>query len=628
MKKIRECMPKTGLAGLMGLMGMVAAGGIADAQVETPAQAEKAAPTVGEVGIAPRIQPDAKSGEVVAMHKALLDKVSPVSSAMLLSPPPSEWLQWRRTYNDHGFSPLEEISRDNVGKLQTAWSWSIAPSTTEDTPLEHDGILYVYGAADHLQALDATTGDLLWEYRRPPTRTAGRQDSVHRNIALYENMVIFGTDDKHEVALNAKSGAVVWDHEFADGANWRMTAGPLVVKDKLIQGTAGCVAGGCPLIGMDANTGKELWRFYTVAHSDQPGGNTWNGLPDDQRFGASLWTTGSYDPDLGLVYFSTGNSYHWQELVKGGPDKNKRGTNRDGLYEDSTLALDPDTGKLKWYFQHLPQDYWDLDFAFEQTIATLQVNGKPLKVVCSTGKMVWTDCVDAATGKFVLSQDEGLQNIVKSYDPKTGRKTYNEEAIPDLTGHRRNLQCSAGYGDKNWPAGSFDAATGIDYSSLGEVCGESAPIMFGPNTHAYTSNEEIRIARYQPGSDGNIGRLDAVDWAAKKVIWSVRQRGVITSAVVATKGGVLFAGDIDRWFRAYDSSNGKVLWKTRLNDVVNAYPITYAVNGHQYVAVVTGCCGNGRVNNMLQLTPEIQLPHPSSSVVWVFALPDTIMEKQ
>jgi alcohol dehydrogenase (cytochrome c) len=312
--------------------------------------------------------------------------------------------------------------------------------------------------------------------------------------------------------------------------------------------------------------------------------------------------------------------------MKGGPDKNKKGTNRDGLYVDSTVALDPDTGKLKWYFQHLPQDYWDLDFAFEQTIATMQINGKPRKLVCSTGKMVWTDCVDAATGKFVFSHDEGLQNIVKTYDHETGRKTYNDQAIPDLTGQRRDLQCSAGYGDKNWPAGSYDSASGLDYTSLGEVCGESAPIMFGPKTRAYTSNEEIRIARYQPGSDGNIGRLDAVDWASNKIVWSVRQRAVITSAVVATGGGVLFAGDMDRWFRAYDMSNGKVLWKTRLNDVVNAYPITYSAKGHQYVAVVTGCCGNGRVNNMNQLTPEIQLARPSGSVVWVFALPAALSQ--
>jgi alcohol dehydrogenase (cytochrome c) len=392
----------------------------------------------------------------------------------------------------------------------------------------------------------------------------------------------------------------------------------------VIQAMVGCAAGGCPVVALDANTGNELWRFYTVAKSDQPGGNSWNGLPDDQRFGGSVWTTPSYDPELNLIYVATGNTYHWQELMKGGPGKNKPGTNRDGLYVDSTLALNADTGKLKWYYQHLPQDYWDLDFAFEQTIATIDVKGKPVKAVCSTGKMVWTDCVDAATGKFLLSHDAGLQNIVKSFDPKTGRKIYFDQAIPDLSGQRRDLQCSAGYGDKNWPAGSYDGATNIDYSSLTEVCGESAPTIFGPNTSAYVGGQETRMARYQPGTDGNIGRLDAVNWSTQKIIWSVRQRASLTSATVATAGGVIFAGDSDRWFKAFDQKDGKVLWQTRLNDVINTYPITYGVKGKQYVAVVAGCCGNGRLNNMHQLTPEIEAPHPGGSVLWVFALPDAI----
>ena len=158
--------------------------------------------------------------------------------------------------------------------------------------------------------------------------------------------------------------------------------------------------------------------------------------------------------------------------------------------------------------------------------------------------------------------------------------------------------------------------------SLVEVCGESAPTMFGANDKAYTAAQETRIARYQPGSDGNIGRLDAVNWATKKTLWSVRQRASIVSAVVATAGGVVFAGDADRWFRAYDQADGKVLWKARLNDVVNAFPVTYSVKGKQYVAVVTGCCGNGRLNNMHQLTPEIQAPRGNASALWVFELPE------
>ncbi len=613
------------LATTAALTGILAAS-MASAQEEaSPPQAAR--PAVGPVGIAPRIEMDAKAKEIIQQRAALAASVSPVTDAVLLNPAEGDWLHWRRTYDVHGFSPLKQINRSNVKTLTSAWTWSLPINTTQATPLVHDGIIYVASAADHVQALDGTNGELLWEYSRPqPVPVPGArapQPSVHRSFAIYDNKIIFGSDDRHEVALDIKTGKVIWDHLLGDEKIGRLTAGPLVVKGKVIQGTSGCAAGGCPVIALDANTGTEVWRFYTVAKTGEPGGDTWNGLPDDQRFGASIWTTPSYDPELNLIYVATGNTYHWQELMKGNLDPAKRrGTTRDGLYVDSTIALDADTGKVKWHYQHLPQDYWDLDFAFEQTIATMNINGKPLKVVCSTGKMVWTDCVEAATGKFVLSHDAGLQNIVKTYDKKTGRKTYNEATIPDLTGQRRNLQCSAGYGDKNWPAGSYDASSGIDYTSLVEVCGESAPTMFGPNQAAYTQGEETRMARYQPGTDGNIGRLDAVNWATGKTLWSVRQRVSITSATVATAGGLIFAGDADRWFRAYDQTDGKVLWKTRLNDVINTYPITYTAKGKQYVAVIPGCCGNGRLNNMHQLTPEVQAPRPGGSVLWVFALPD------
>lgn len=600
---------------------VVAFSGAVTTNIAAIAQVQRL-PGVAPVGIAPRIQPDEKSRQIIQERAALAANVSPVTQAMLLNPPASDWLHWRRTYDVHGFSPLREITRDNAETLSSVWAWSLPPATTQVTPLVHDGVLYINTTRGRVQALDASNGELLWEYSRdlPATETA-RRVSIHRSFAIYGDKLFFGTDDKHEIALDVKTGKIVWDHAFVDANSWNISAGPIVVNGKIIQGTFDCDAGGCPVIAMDAETGKELWRFYTVARSGQPGGDSWNGLPDDQRFGASVWTTPSYDPELNLIYIATGNTYHWQELMKGGPDKNKPGTSRDGLYIDSTIALNPDTGKMKWYYQHLPQDYWDLDFAFEQTIATMSINGKQRKLVCSTGKMVWTDCVDAATGQFVFSHDAGLQNIIKLHDPKTGRKTYNEEAIPDLTGKRRNLQCSAGYGAKNWPAGSYDASSGINYSSLVEVCGESTPTMFGPNTSAYTSGEETRMARYQPGTDGNVGRLDAVNWSTGKTIWSVRQRASISSATVATAGGLVFAGDADRWFRAYDQADGHVIWQTRLNDVVNSFPITYSVKGKQYVAVVTGCCGNGRITNMHQLTPEIATPSPSGSTLWVFALP-------
>ena len=587
------------------------------ALAQAPAQPPKAAE------IAPPIQPDARTGEILAARKALLAKITPVTDEMLKNPPPGEWLQWRRTYDEHGFSPLDQINKQTVGAMRPAWTWSLPAGTSENTPLVHDGVLFVFGTGDRVQALDATNGDLLWEYgRQLPTGTSvNGQNGIKRNFAIYGDKLYLSTTDSHIVTLDVKTGKEVWDHAFPDADKFRITSGPLLVKGKIIQGVASCPAGGCYIIGMDANDGKELWRFNTVAQPGQPGANSWNNLPLDQRWGGSVWTTGSYDPDLNLVYYGTGNTYAWQQLTYGAPGPKPKGTNADGLYIDSTVALNPDTGKLAWHYQHLPQDYWDLDFAFEQQIATLPFKGKNRRVVMTTGKMVITDVVDAATGQWLFSLDQGLQNIVKSIDPKTGKKTYNPEAIPDLTRQRRNLQCSAGYGAKNWPSNSYDASTGLLYITIAEVCGESLPKAWKPGDPYTGGGMETRIARYQPGSDGNIGRVDAVDLKTQKTVWSKRQRAPVTSAALATAGGLIFAGDSDRYFKAYDSATGDVLWQTRLNDAVNSYPISYSVNGKQYVAIVAGF-GGPRIGNLHQLTTEVQTPRGNSAALWVFEVPE------
>jgi alcohol dehydrogenase (cytochrome c) len=571
--------------------------------------------------VPPPIQPDARTGQILAERAALLDKVSPVTDAMLLNPPPGEWLQWRRTYDSQGFSPLNQINKGNVASLRPAWTWSLPAGTSEVTPLVHDGVLFVAAMGERVQAFDAVKGDLLWEYVRQLPE--GDRPRLKRNFAIYGDKLYVPTSDNHIVALDVKTGKVVWDAEAA-AKEYDISAGPLLVKGKVIQGITTCSGiqpGGCFIQALDANTGAKLWRFNTLAHPGEPGDNTWNGLPLERRNGGAVWSTGSYDPNLGLVYFGVGNTYNWQELRKGAAPGNTRpGVTANGLYLNSTLALDPDTGQLKWYYQHLPEDMWDLDFAFERQLATLPIDGRDRRVVFTTGKMVWTDVLDAQTGKWLAYHDAGIQNIVKQVDPVTGKKTYNPEAIPDLTRVRANLQCSAGYGAKNWPANSFNPNSKILFISIAEVCGESRPRDYTSSTYN-GGGQETRIARYKPGSDGNIGRLDAVDMKTMKTVWSTRQRASVTSAVLSTAGGVVFAGDADRWFKAYDDATGKVLWQMRLNDAVNAFPITYAVNGKQYVAVVAGF-GGPRIGNLRQLTTEIQNPRGGgSAALWVFELP-------
>ena len=585
------------------------------------AQAQKAT-------IAPPLRPDTRTAEVLKQRADLLAKVTPVSDATLLDPPPGDWLQYRRTYDLAGFSPLTEIDRSNVAGLRPAWTWSLPAGTSEMTPLVHDGVMFVYGNVDHIQALEATTGELLWEYSRPtPTGVSANGSGViKRNFAIYGDRIIIATNDAHVVSLDVKTGKVIWDRAVAEAKDrYQLTSGPLIVKGKVIQGVTGCGAGqpgGCYIVALSAETGDLLWRFNTLARPGEPGGDSWNGLPVERRHGGSVWMTGSYDPALNLVFFGTGNTYNWQSLVKGAaPGNQAKNANKDGLYIDSTLALNPDTGKLVWSYQHLPTDSWDLDFPFEQQIVNVTVKGKPRKLVVTTGKMVITDGVDAATGKWVFSIDQGIQNIVQSIDPKTGKKTYDPLALPDLTGTRRNLQCPAGYGAKNWPSNAYNPNSKIVYITIAEVCGESLPREFKSDAEYTGGGQETRIARYQPGSDGNIGRIDAVNLETQKTVWSIRQRAPVTSAALATGGGLVFAGDSDRWFRAYDDSTGKVAWRMRLNDAINSYPISYSVNGKQYVAVAAGF-GGARIGNLHQLTTEIQTPRGGSAVMWVFELPE------
>ena len=585
----------------------------------TPALAQGAPELPRLVGVP--IKPDAKTAVILKQREDLLGKMSPVTDAMLANPPPGEWLQWLRTYDLHGFSPLDQINKENVASLRPAWTWSLPQGTSEGTPLVHDGILFIYGAGDRMQALDAVTGDLLWEFTRPPRAGAPANPQVLRNFSIYGDKVYLSAPDGHLIALEAKTGKMLWDKEIV-GAGYRISAGPVAIKGKLIQGITSCGGlqpGGCFVLGLDANDGKELWRFNTLARPGEPGGNSWNGLPVEQRNGGSVWTTPAYDSETDTLYIGTGNTYNWQALAKGAPTK-PRGATKEGLHLNSTIALDPNTGKMKWAYPHFPEEPWDLDWAFERQLITLPVQGRDRKLVVTMGKAVIYDALDRETGKWAFSKDLGIQNVVTKIDQRTGKKTYDPLAMPDLTGERNNLQCPAGYGAKNWPSNSFNDQTKVSFVPLAEVCGETSPRLYKSMDEYKGGGQEQRMARYHPNSDGNVGRIDAVNLATRETVWTVRQRASVTSATLATAGGVMFVGDADRYFRAYDQATGNVLWEMRLNDAINAYPISYSVNGKQYVAVAAGF-GGPRIANLRQLTTEVNTPRGGGAALWVFELP-------
>ncbi|HUA21867.1 MAG TPA: PQQ-binding-like beta-propeller repeat protein [Bryobacteraceae bacterium] len=542
-----------------------------------------------------------------------LDKLTPVTDALLDDPPVSDWLIWRRTYDDVGFSPLKQIDKNNASHLRVAWTWALPAGPNEATPLVHDGVMFAFGFGDRIEALNAATGDLLWYYARELPKDA--RPAVKRNMVLYGDKLFFATSDGHIVALDIKTGRAIWDHEIADYKSaFRLSGGPLAAKGKVMQGVAGQGSGGNYIVGLDADTGAEAWRFYTIARPGEPGGNSWNGLPLEKRNGGSVWTAGSYDPALNIAYFGVGQTYDTGPLVHPSSDP---GVTRDALYTDSTLAINPDSGKLLWYYQHVPNDQWDLDWAFERQLIPLRVNGETRKLAITSGKMAIYDALDATTGQYEFSIDLGLQNIVTAIDPKTGAKTINPKTLPG--DGETKLVCPHAGGAKNWTPASYDAATQMLYVPLVESCMDLIPTK--PGERSSLSSGVRWAMRPRLDSDGKYGRVMAINLATKKVAWMERERAPITTGTLATAGGVVFEGSQDRWFRARDAATGRVLWQIRLNDVPNAAPISYSVNGKQYVAMTVGN-GGAIPATWAQLIPDIQNPPGGGGgAVWVFELP-------
>ena len=546
-----------------------------------------------------------------------LDRYTAVTDEMLGAPASSEWLSWRRTWDAHGFSPLAQITKANVANLRVAWSWSLPPGSNEGTPLVHDGVLFVHGMGDRVQSLNAQSGDLLWEYRRQLPQ--GVAPTVKRGMALYRDRLYIGTSDANVIALDARTGKLVWDTRIGDTrVREGVAGGVLAARGKIMVGTTGTGVGAKPggpqIVGLDAETGRIAWRVNTIAQPGQPGGESWNGIPIEKRSGASVWTTGSYEPTTGLAFFGTGNTYDTGPLL---PPSTAPGVTNDALYTNTTLAIDPDTGRIVWHFQHHRRELWDLDWAFERQIVDLPVRGQTRRLVLTAGKIGIYDAVEAATGRFVFSIDLGLQNIVTAIDPETGEKSIDAGQIPDDRSVK--FVCPHGAGVKNYPPASYNPSSKVVFAPLTEACMDVFPIPGGAGRGALSSGVNWGI-RPRENSDGKYGRLEAINLETRKAVWVTRDRAPMTSGVLATAGGVVFAAAFDRFLRAFDDATGKVLWQTRLNDVSSAIPITYSVNGKQYLAVATGQ-GGFHAASYAVLVPELVSPPDRSAMLWVFELP-------
>ncbi|WEK47783.1 MAG: PQQ-binding-like beta-propeller repeat protein [Candidatus Andeanibacterium colombiense] len=535
---------------------------------------------------------------------------TPVTEEMLDNPAPENWLSWRRSHQGLGYSPLKQIDTGNVSELHIAWAQALPGGTNMNEPLVRDGVLYVAGYGDNVFAFDAASGRQLWRYqRRLPEGTAV---SSHKTIALYGDRLFTATSDNHMVALDARSGRLVWDTPMTERPDMRTPGGPLAADGVIMQGMATQAAGGGLIVGLDAETGAKLWEFETVAKPGQPGGDSWNGEPGEQRKGGSQWTSGTYDATSGLALFGVGNSYDTGPLRDLQP-----GQNNDALFTNSTLAIQPRTGKLVWYFQHMKNDQYDLDWVFDRVIATIDIDGKPRRVILTSGKEGLFDALNADTGKYIKTVDMGIQNYIRSIDPVTGEKHVDPAKIP---GRDKGavFVCPHGGGGRNWSPTSFNPNTRLLFVNGRDVCMDMVPASSGPGF--LTTGVNIQYSP-PPNGDGNYGVLQAIDMEAGKVIWETRRRQTFDMGILTTAGGLLFTGGMDRQFLAYDQETGKELWRTGATGVPNASPITYSVDGKQYIAIVTGA-GNPLANGIGDVIPETQLPSVNSSAVYVFALPD------
>ena len=538
-------------------------------------------------------------------------QTKPVTDQMLNNPSPDDWLHWRRTADGWGYSPLNQINRTNVKQLQMVWGWTMRPGAQEGTPIVHDGVMYLPNPGDVIDALDAESGDLIWEYRRRLTKVEVEPRNAVRGLGIYDNKVYLNTLDAHIVALDAHTGNVVWDTQVADPhEGFYYGAAPLIVKGKVISGLEGCenfYESKCAVTALDAETGKELWRTETIAKPDEPGGGTWGDVPSLFRTGADMWLTGSYDPDLNLIYWPVTQAKPWTRAA--------RGTNGEALYSDSTIALDPETGKIVWYHQYVPGETHDMDDSFENVLVDTGAH----KALFEMGKLgiLWE--IDRRTGKFLHATDLHYQNLI-DVNPETGMATYRAGMIPKLNEEINFCPSTAGF--KGWRAMAYHPETHAFYVPIELSCDKAVFIDVEKVKGGGGLGDGMREARPFPTSDGNLGEFIALDTTGK-ILWKHRQRAPFNSAALTTGGGLVFVGDWNRYINAYDVKTGDLLWQTRAMTSPQGYPITYAVRGRQYIAIPIGQ-GIGRWATTIPaaLIPEMKMPNPGNGIV-VYALPQS-----
>ena len=554
----------------------------------------------------------------------------PVTPEIQANPDPADWLHISRTYNQHRFSPLNQINKSNVAQLRMVWSRGLPAGTQESTPIVYRGVMYVMAPGASIQALDATNGDLIWEYDRNYPQGVAARAARSKSIGIYEDMIYFGAPDGYLVALDAQTGKLRWETKVDNG---QITADGLLVADGKVISNRTCQQAKrefCFIAAHDAKTGKEVWKFFVTAAPGEPGGDTWGNVAVDQRAAGPWGLPGSYDPVRKIVYWGVANPNPYTRFKRHGSYDAVPLTSPAELYSNSTLALNVETGKLVWYFQELPGDDWDADHNHERILVRTRVSPDPRfvkwinpaltpgtdqDVVITVAEGGGMFAVAQATGQFLWARpfpyDDPNINI-SVVDVRTGRTGVNPEKLFKKDGDTI-------IGCYHNTRGLWQIAYHPGKNSIYVPFHDQCLSMEAVNSNATGYGRRTGVMR--PGSDPNaymgIAKID-VATGEMRVIYSQPQP--TNGSALTTAGDLVFFGDLNRRLRALDADSGKVLWETVVGGMIINSTISYAVNGKQYIMVYTGAAQSA-TTGPLGLTGNV-MPAPvmGHSAIYVFAL--------
>jgi len=540
-----------------------------------------------------------------------------VTDARLTNPEPQNWLMYRGTYDSHGYSELKKINTRNADELTPIWSYSTGMREGHQAPpIVNNGYMFVTTPNNHLLALDATTGDLLWRYMRELPEDQAQMHPTNRGVGLYGDLVFMATADCFVVALDAKTGAVVWEAKVEDyAAGYYMTLAPLVANGKVMVGVSGGEFGIRGFVAaFDARSGDAAWKAYTIPAPGEPGSESWPG-DSWKTGGVPVWITGSYDPQTKLSYWGTGNGGPWMGDTRDG----------DNLYATSVIAVDTATGEIRGHHQYHWNDSWDWDEVSAPLLIDFKREGRTISGLVHPGRNGYLWFLERKGNDigFVDAKPYVYQDVFTALDPVTGRPTYDESKKPG-TGKGARF-CPSHWGGKDWPPAAFSPRTRLLYIPANDnVCafliGEE--IEYREGREFLGTDWEQSTLDLGPGAKDSIGELQAWNVDTGEKAWSHKFPTQNWGPVLATAGDLVFMGGTnDRYFRAFHAKTGKLLWRHRTNSGITGVPSTYEVDGKQYVAVLSGWGVDAeREQSSLAQIGFVQKPVPQGGVLWVFGL--------